>query len=35
MWRDTYGRWHGTGGVGDVWGMLLVLLLIVIDEPSR
>ena len=35
MRRDTYGRWHARGGVGDVWGMLLVLPLIVIDEPSR
>jgi len=35
MWRDTYGRRHVRGGVGDVWGLLRVLLLIVIDEPSR
>ena len=35
MLRDTYGRWHMMGGVGAVWGMLLVLPLIVIVEPSR
>ena len=35
MWRDSYGRWQVMGGVGDAWGMLLVLLPIVIDEPSR
>jgi len=35
MWRDSYGRWRVLGGVGDAWGMLLVLLPIVMDEPSR
>ncbi len=35
MRRDTSRGWHVRGGVGDVWGMLLVLPMIVIDESSR
>ena len=33
MRSDTYRWWHLRGGAGDVWGMLLVL--IVIDESLR